>query len=135
MPSVGLSAVAYALPERRLTVEQLESQGLLTGGASRLRALGFEHAHVSAVDVAHERVDARRHAADVAGGGQLPQPIDRDDDVQVAIGGRVVEAIGHVPDPGDRVVVDDLEVEVERVAHHAVVSVLVARRRPQEKPS
>jgi CBS domain containing-hemolysin-like protein len=53
----------------------------------------------------------------------------------VTIGGRVVEAIGHVPDPGDRVVMDDLEIEVERVAHHAVVSVLVARRQPQEKPS
>jgi CBS domain containing-hemolysin-like protein len=52
----------------------------------------------------------------------------------VTIGGRVLEAIGHVPDPGERVRVDDLEIEVERVAHHAVVSVLVARR-PQEKPS
>ena len=52
----------------------------------------------------------------------------------VTIGGRVLEAIGHVPAAGERVVVDDLEVEVERVAHHAIVSVLV-RRRPPEKPS
>jgi len=53
----------------------------------------------------------------------------------VTIGGRVLEAIGHVPEQGERVVVDDLEIEVERVAHHAVVSVLVARRQPREKPS
>ena len=57
---MGLSAIAYALPERRLTLEQLEDQGLLAGGASRLRALGFEHVHVSAVDAAELAIAAVR---------------------------------------------------------------------------
>jgi putative hemolysin len=53
----------------------------------------------------------------------------------VTIGGRVLEAIGHVPDPGARVVIDDVEVEVEQVANHAIVSVLVKRNQPQEEIS
>jgi 3-oxoacyl-[acyl-carrier-protein] synthase III len=50
MPSFGISAVAHALPPRRVPLEALESEGLLAGGASRLRALGFDCVHVSDVD-------------------------------------------------------------------------------------
>jgi CBS domain containing-hemolysin-like protein len=53
----------------------------------------------------------------------------------VTVGGRVLEAIGHVPEPGDRVVIDNLEIEVERVANHAIVSVLVKRNPRQEETS
>lgn len=53
----------------------------------------------------------------------------------ITVGGRVLEAIGHVPQAGERVVVGDLEVEVERVARHAIVSVVVARRPRQEESS
>ncbi|MGH7510705.1 MAG: hemolysin family protein [Gemmatimonadales bacterium] len=53
----------------------------------------------------------------------------------ITVGGRVLEAIGHVPQPGERVVLDDLEVEVERVAHRAIISVLVTRRPRRETPS
>jgi CBS domain containing-hemolysin-like protein len=49
----------------------------------------------------------------------------------VTVGGRVLEAIGHLPEPGERVRIDGLEIEVERVAHHAIVSVLVAPRARQ----
>lgn len=50
MPGAGISAIAYELPERRLTLEELDERALLPGGASRLRTLGFEHVHVSDVD-------------------------------------------------------------------------------------
>jgi 3-oxoacyl-[acyl-carrier-protein] synthase III len=63
MPSVGISAVAYALPERRVTLEALESQGLLAGGASRLRALGFDSVHVSDVDAGELALHAVRALA------------------------------------------------------------------------
>ena len=53
----------------------------------------------------------------------------------VTVGGRVLEAIGHVPTAGERVVIDHMEVEVERVANHAIVSVIVKRNVPQEEPS
>lgn len=44
------------------------------------------------------------------------------------IGGHVVAAMGHLPDPGEKVVIDGMLVEVERVVHHAVSSVLVTPR-------
>ena len=40
------------------------------------------------------------------------------------VGGRVAEALGHVPAPGERVVVQGVELEAEAVESHAVVSVL-----------
>jgi 3-oxoacyl-[acyl-carrier-protein] synthase-3 len=45
--SVGISAIGYALPDQRLCLDDLDRQGLLESGAPRLRALGFEHVHVS----------------------------------------------------------------------------------------
>ncbi len=41
------------------------------------------------------------------------------------VGGIVAEALGRVPRPGDRAVIDGVEVEVERVEHLAVDSLLV----------
>ncbi|MEW5930641.1 MAG: hemolysin family protein [Gemmatimonadota bacterium] len=40
------------------------------------------------------------------------------------VGGRVVEELGHLPEPGDRVTVDGVELEVEEVTNHAVASVI-----------
>jgi CBS domain containing-hemolysin-like protein len=40
------------------------------------------------------------------------------------VGGAVAAALGRSPRPGDRVVVDGVEVEVERVEHRAIVSVI-----------
>ena len=51
----------------------------------------------------------------------------------VTVGGRVLEAIGHLPEPGTRVTIEGLEIEVERVAHHAIVSVLVRQRSHSEQ--
>jgi CBS domain containing-hemolysin-like protein len=50
----------------------------------------------------------------------------------VTIGGRVLEAIGHVPNAGELVVIDNLEIEVEQVANHAIVSVVVKRNERRE---
>jgi 3-oxoacyl-[acyl-carrier-protein] synthase-3 len=44
---VGISAIEYALPERRVTLEELESADKLESPAARLREFGFEFAHVS----------------------------------------------------------------------------------------
>ncbi|HEX5725483.1 MAG TPA: hemolysin family protein [Longimicrobiaceae bacterium] len=41
------------------------------------------------------------------------------------LGGRVAEALGHVPRPGERVRIAGVELVVERVANHAVEAVLV----------
>lgn len=41
------------------------------------------------------------------------------------VGGRVVEALGHLPEPSERVTIDGVEVEVVDVRHRAVVSVAV----------
>jgi 3-oxoacyl-[acyl-carrier-protein] synthase-3 len=43
----GLSAISYALPRERVTVEELEARGLIESGAARLRSLGFAHAYLS----------------------------------------------------------------------------------------
>ncbi len=45
------------------------------------------------------------------------------------IGGLVMERLGRVPVPGDRLTIDGLRVEVERVERHAVRSVLVTLAR------
>ncbi|HET6764873.1 MAG TPA: hemolysin family protein [Longimicrobiaceae bacterium] len=42
------------------------------------------------------------------------------------VGGRVTEALGHLPEPGERVTVCGVEMEVEAVVGHAVASVLAA---------
>lgn len=42
------------------------------------------------------------------------------------VGGRVTEELGHLPEPGERLEIDGVEVEVERVSNHAVASVLAA---------
>src|ERR1041385_2768582 len=44
---VGISAIEYALPNRRVALEQLESADRLESPASRLREFGFEVVHVS----------------------------------------------------------------------------------------
>jgi len=50
------------------------------------------------------------------------------------VAGRVLEAMGRVPTPGERVVIDGAQVEVERVRRHAIETVLVtpARRRTDD---
>jgi 3-oxoacyl-[acyl-carrier-protein] synthase-3 len=64
MPGAGITAIAYALPEQRLTVEELDDRALLAGGAPRLRAFGFEHVHVSDVDAGELALRAARGLAD-----------------------------------------------------------------------
>lgn len=44
------------------------------------------------------------------------------------VGGLVTASLGHLPDPGERVTLAGVEVEVERVANHAVGTVLVTPR-------
>lgn len=44
------------------------------------------------------------------------------------VGGRVVEELGHLPEPGEKVRVDGVELEVETVTNHAVASVLATPR-------
>ena len=46
------------------------------------------------------------------------------------VGGRVAEALGHVPQPGERVVIHGVELEVETVANHAVATLLATPARP-----
>lgn len=43
------------------------------------------------------------------------------------VGGLVTSALGHVPSPGEQVIVSDIHFEVERVAHRAVASVIASR--------
>jgi putative hemolysin len=40
------------------------------------------------------------------------------------VGGHVMNVLGRIPEPGERVTIDGVEVEVERVAGHAVTSLL-----------
>jgi Putative Mg2+ and Co2+ transporter CorC len=46
------------------------------------------------------------------------------------VGGRVVEALGHLPDVGARVVIDGVHVEVERIENRTVASVLATPIKP-----
>jgi Mg2+/Co2+ transporter CorC len=41
------------------------------------------------------------------------------------VGGMVIEALGHLPAPGEVVTIGHLEFEVERVAAHVIESLLV----------
>jgi CBS domain containing-hemolysin-like protein len=66
---------------------------------------------------------------------RLPGSLAVDDAVQwvrapwrktaATVGGAVIAALGRSPRPGDRIVIDGADVEVERVEHRAVVSVIV----------
>lgn len=49
------------------------------------------------------------------------------------VGGRVVEALGHLPRAGEVVTVDGVRVEVERVREHAIATVLVTPPPPAEE--
>ncbi len=49
------------------------------------------------------------------------------------VGGRVTEALGHVPAVGERVEVEGVEFEVEAVLHHAVTSVVATPRPAREE--
>lgn len=49
------------------------------------------------------------------------------------VGGRVVEELGHLPEPGERVVIAGVEVEVESVINHVVASVLASPRHAPEE--
>lgn len=44
---VGLTAIEYALPERRTTLTELEKAGLLDSTAEQLHSFGFEYSYVS----------------------------------------------------------------------------------------
>ncbi len=48
------------------------------------------------------------------------------------VGGLVMERLGRVPQPGDRLEIDGVAAEVEKVERRAVVTVLVAPRRPAD---
>ncbi|HEX2091849.1 MAG TPA: hemolysin family protein [Longimicrobiaceae bacterium] len=48
------------------------------------------------------------------------------------VGGRVVEELGHLPEPGERVIIEGVELEVEAVANHAVDSVLAVPVQPED---
>jgi CBS domain containing-hemolysin-like protein len=40
------------------------------------------------------------------------------------VGGHVTAALGHIPAVGERITIDGVTVEVERMAHHAVASLI-----------
>ena len=46
------------------------------------------------------------------------------------VGGRVVEAFARIPRPGERIVIDDVEIEVEEVRRHAVTFVIATPVEP-----
>jgi CBS domain containing-hemolysin-like protein len=47
------------------------------------------------------------------------------------LGGRVTEALGHVPRVGEAAEVEGVRLEVESVEHHAVTSVVATPRRDE----
>lgn len=51
------------------------------------------------------------------------------------VGGRVVEALGHVPEEGEAAMIDGVEVEIERVDHRAVTALIAMPARPREPES
>lgn len=48
------------------------------------------------------------------------------------VGGRVVEAVGHLPNAGERLAIDGVDVEVEKITNRTVASVLVVPVSPAE---
>jgi 3-oxoacyl-[acyl-carrier-protein] synthase-3 len=71
---IGLSGIAYCLPETRLSLEDLERLGQLDTPAERLRGLGFTHARVSDVPA----VTLAQHAIGrlIASAAVAPESID-----------------------------------------------------------
>ena len=51
------------------------------------------------------------------------------------IAGQVVEALGHIPVAGDKVEIDGVSVEVERVENYAIISLLATPVAPPEEES
>jgi 3-oxoacyl-[acyl-carrier-protein] synthase-3 len=49
-PSVGITGLAYRLPPRELSIEQLEAGGRIASPAAVLRDFGFAHCHVHEED-------------------------------------------------------------------------------------
>jgi putative hemolysin len=49
------------------------------------------------------------------------------------VGGRVIESLGHLPSGGERVMIEGVEVEVEKVRNRTIVSILVKPVVPAEK--
>jgi Mg2+/Co2+ transporter CorC len=47
------------------------------------------------------------------------------------VNGLVTEALGHLPTPGERVIIGDFEFEVEDVRRRALVSAIARRVRPE----
>jgi CBS domain containing-hemolysin-like protein len=58
---------------------------------------------------------------------------DWDESDANTVGGLVTAELGHIPTPGEQTTVGDVELTVERVAGHAIETVL-ARRRAHEEP-
>lgn len=42
------------------------------------------------------------------------------------VGGHIIDVLGRVPDVGEQLTIDGVEVEIERVEHHAIVSILAS---------
>lgn len=49
------------------------------------------------------------------------------------VSGYVTEHLGHIPIVGERITIDNVEIEVEKVDHHAIVSLLVTPLVPEEE--
>jgi CBS domain containing-hemolysin-like protein len=74
--------------------------------------------------------------------GQLPLDeaarwtgVHWEDDEAVTVGGRVLAALGHIPEGGERVRVEGVDVEVERVDGRTIASLLVSPAVPSEEPA
>jgi len=71
--SIGLAGLGYALPARKIPVEQLQDDGRLVSPAALLRSYGFEYCHVQesqegvtelALSSAKQAMSASGHTAD-----------------------------------------------------------------------
>lgn len=56
MSTIGITHMAYRLPERRLSLDEAAQRGLLSSEASFLRDIGFEHCFVEEDRRAHEEM-------------------------------------------------------------------------------
>src|SRR5688500_9779101 len=68
-----LSAIAYALPETRVTVEELARRGQIETPAARLREFGFDSVRVS--DEPAETLAHRAVSALLTGTGHPPESV------------------------------------------------------------
>ncbi|MHC1724848.1 MAG: hemolysin family protein [Syntrophobacteraceae bacterium] len=48
------------------------------------------------------------------------------------VGGLIIEVLGRVPDAGEHLTIDGVEIEIEQVEHHAVISILASVPHPEE---